>query len=67
MKIIDVDGDGDYDIAPHGEIVSDPLGPEYHGQLAWENAAGPNQYWENVGGQFIYRHDKINLFTGCLD
>jgi len=67
MKIIDVDGDGDYDIAPHGGIVSDPLGPEYHGQLAWENAAGPNQYWENIGGQFIYRHDKINLFTGCLD
>ena len=67
MKILDVDEDGDFDIAPHGGIVGDFLGGEFFGEDAWENAAGPNQYWENIGGRFIYRHDKIELFTGCLN
>ena len=67
IKVIDYDGDGDYDLAPHGGIVAEVLPPNYHGNWAWENAAGSNIYWENVGGQFVYRHDKIDLLTGCLD
>ena len=67
IKVIDYDGDGDYDLAPHGGIISEVLPPNYHGDFAWENAAGPNIYWENNGGQFTFKHDKIDLLTGCLN
>ena len=66
IKVIDYDGDGDYDLVPHGGIIGEVLSPDYNGDWSWENAAGSNIYWENNGGQFTFNHDKVDLLTGCL-
>jgi hypothetical protein len=66
LKIIDYDGDGDFDIAPHGGIIGAVLEPRFNGEWSWEDASGSNIWWENVNGRFIFHHDKIDLFTGCL-
>lgn len=58
--IVDVDGDGLFDIMPYEINSGALLYDDVTGRYDWETNIGPNFHWRNIGGRFQLINDRLN-------